>query len=62
MAARLQAATSSKNPVLLRTEVSAGHGIGTALATRIDEQADIYAFLIDQLGISGPVTGKAKRK
>ena len=62
MAARLQAATSSKNPVLLRTEASAGHGIGTALATRIDEQADIYAFLIDQLGISGPVTGKAKRK
>ncbi len=62
MAARLQAATSSMNPVLLRTEANAGHGIGTALATRIDEQADIYAFLIDQLGIIGPVTGKAKPK
>jgi prolyl oligopeptidase len=62
MAARLQAATSSKNPVLLRTEANAGHGIGTALATRIDEQADIYAFLIDQLGIIGPVIGKAKPK
>jgi prolyl oligopeptidase len=62
MAARLQAATSSKNPILLRTETNAGHGIGTALATRIDEQADTYAFLIDQLGIDGPVTDRAKRK
>jgi prolyl oligopeptidase len=60
MTARLQAATSSRNPILLRTEVNAGHGIGTALATRIDEQTDTYAFLVDQLGIIGPVTGKAK--
>ena len=62
MTARLQAATSSRRPVLLRTEADAGHGIGTALATRIEEQTDIYAFLVDQLGISGPVTDKARRK
>ena len=55
MAARLQAATSSPNPILLRTEAAAGHGIGTSLATRIEEQTDIYAFLVDQLGMAAPV-------
>ena len=52
MTARLQAATSSSNPILLRTEATAGHGIGTALSTRIEEQADVYAFLVDQLGMA----------
>jgi prolyl oligopeptidase len=54
MAARLQAATASDHPVLLRTEAAAGHGIGTALSTQIEEAADIYTFLVDQLGITGP--------
>jgi prolyl oligopeptidase len=62
MAARLQAATASKDPILLRTEASAGHGIGTSLSTRIEEEADIFAFLVDQLGISAPVKAKAVRK
>jgi prolyl oligopeptidase len=53
MTARLQAATSSSNPILLRTESAAGHGIGTALSTRIEEQTDVYAFLVDQLGMAG---------
>jgi prolyl oligopeptidase len=52
MAARLQAATASGRPVLLRSTASAGHGIGTSLKERIAEQADVYAFLFDQLGIS----------
>ena len=52
MTARLQVATSSTNPILLRTEAAAGHGIGTALSTRIEEEADVYAFLIDQLGMA----------
>jgi prolyl oligopeptidase len=50
-AARLQAATSSGRPVLLRTSASTGHGIGTGLETRIDELADEYAFLMNQLGM-----------
>jgi len=62
MTARLQAATASKNPVLLRTEFGAGHGIGTSLAIRIEEQADTYAFLVDQLGIKGPVPARVPRK
>jgi prolyl oligopeptidase len=51
MAARLQAANASEHPILLRTTSTSGHGIGTALDERIDEEADVYAFLLDQLGI-----------
>ena len=51
MAARLQAATGSDRPVLFRSTASAGHGIGTALSERIAQQADVYAFLFDQLGM-----------
>ena len=51
MAARLQAATSSSRPILLRTEAAAGHGIGTALATRIEENADVFAFLAGELAM-----------
>jgi prolyl oligopeptidase len=49
MTARLQAATSSPNPILLRTESAAGHGIGTGLSTRIEQETDVYSFLVDQL-------------
>ncbi len=51
MIARLQTANKSKNPILLRTTAIAGHGIGTGLDERIAEEADVYAFLFDQLGI-----------
>jgi prolyl oligopeptidase len=50
MAARLQAATSSKRPILLQVGGS-GHGIGDSLSTAIDKQADVYAFLFEQLGV-----------
>jgi prolyl oligopeptidase len=51
MAARLQAATASNRPVLLRTSGSSGHGIGTALSERVAQLVDVYAFIFDQLGI-----------
>jgi prolyl oligopeptidase len=51
MIARLQAANQSKNPILLRTTSSAGHGMGTALDERIAQEADAFAFLFDQLGM-----------
>ncbi len=51
MTARLQAANGGKNPILLRTTSSAGHGIGTALNERIEQNADVFSFLFDQLGI-----------
>ncbi len=52
MAARLQAATCSGLPVLLRTSASSGHGIGTSLHERIAQDADVFAFLFDQLGVN----------
>src|SRR5206468_3042205 len=52
MAARLQAATRSKRPVLLRTSASAGHGMGSSLRDKVAEEADVWTFLIDQLGAS----------
>lgn len=51
MTARLQA-SGSKRPVLLRTSSSSGHGIGTALSETVAEQADVFAFLFDQLGVN----------
>jgi prolyl oligopeptidase len=51
MIARLQAATSSPRPILLRTTSSAGHGFGTALDEEIEQDADVFSFLFDQLGI-----------
>jgi prolyl oligopeptidase len=51
MAARLQAATHSDRPILLRTSSGNGHGFGTALSERIEQDADVFAFLFDQLGM-----------
>jgi prolyl oligopeptidase len=51
MAARLQAATGSERPILFRSTAGAGHGIGTSLKERIAEQADVYSFLFNQLGM-----------
>jgi prolyl oligopeptidase len=49
MAARLQDATRSDYPVLLRVSSGAGHGMGSALKERIAERADILAFLMNEL-------------
>jgi prolyl oligopeptidase len=51
MTARLQAATGSGLPILLRTSSSSGHGFGTALDEQIAEDADVFSFLFDQLGM-----------
>jgi prolyl oligopeptidase len=51
MTARLQAVHPAGKPVLLRYSFDTGHGQGTPLAKRIDQEADVYAFLAWQLGI-----------
>ena len=50
MTARLQA-SGTKQPVLLRTTSTAGHGIGTALSEQIAQSADVMAFLFAQWGL-----------
>ena len=51
--ARLQAASSSGKPVLLRLDWDAGHGIGNTKRQQIEERADIYAFMLWQAGVAG---------
>lgn len=53
MTARLQAATTSGRPILLRMSSDSGHGMGTALTERIAQDADVFAFLLDQLEVKG---------
>ncbi len=50
MTARLQAATTSGLPVLLRAEAGTGH-VGTPLKARNELSADVYSFLFDQLHV-----------
>jgi prolyl oligopeptidase len=52
MAALLQSSTGSQRPVLLRISMDTGHGMGTPLSTRVEEDADMYAFLMEQLGMT----------
>ena len=51
-AAALQAAHAGTNPVLIRIETRAGHGAGTPTAKRIQQAADIYSFLVREMGLS----------
>lgn len=46
MAARLQSATASEEPVLLRVDFNAGHGQGSTRTQRDEEQADVAAALL----------------
>ncbi|GAA5510911.1 prolyl endopeptidase [Novipirellula caenicola] len=48
-AAALQAAQACENPTLIRIETRAGHGAGTPVSKRIDEYADLWAFLLENL-------------
>jgi prolyl oligopeptidase len=46
-AATLQAASAGQQPIVLRVDTQAGHGLGKPIAKLIAEQADINAFLCD---------------
>jgi prolyl oligopeptidase len=50
MTARLQAATSSQRPVLLRVDYDAGHGMGSTRSQHDLEYADEMSFLLWQFG------------
>jgi prolyl oligopeptidase len=52
MTARLQAASTSDAPILLRTSANAGHGGGSSLDERIEQTVDVLAFLFQYLGIT----------
>ncbi len=50
-AATLQEGQGGDAPVLIRIETKAGHGAGKPTSKQIEEQADIYGFLIRNLGM-----------
>ena len=61
--ATLQAKAAGINPILLRVETKAGHGAGKPISKIIDEQTDIYSFLVKTLNLpdrsfSKPLTQK----
>jgi prolyl oligopeptidase len=51
-AATLQECQGGKNPVLIRIDVDAGHGAGKPTSKTIDESADIWSFVMYNLGMS----------
>lgn len=59
---RAVAGVPGANPVLLRTSANTGHGMGTPLNARIEEQTDIYSFLFNELGMWSEGEGAAKAK
>lgn len=49
-AAALQAARTGDEPKIIRIDSKAGHGAGKPMAKVIEEQADIYAFVLYNIG------------
>ena len=50
-AARLQECHAGDSPVLIRIETKAGHGAGKPTAKLIEEAADLWAFVVKNLGM-----------
>ncbi len=50
-AATLQDCQAGTAPVLIRIDSKAGHGSGKPLAKQLEEQADIYGFIMKHLGM-----------
>ncbi len=51
MTARMQSASTSGKPILLRTSARTGHGGGTALKDLIERETDAWSFIVNQLGV-----------
>ena len=50
-AATLQECHTGQNPVLIRIDKKAGHGGGKPLAKVLEEEADIYSFILYNMGV-----------
>jgi prolyl oligopeptidase len=54
MAARMQEANHSGEPILLLVRKKSGHGGGTTITESIEQQAEVWAFLMDKVGLTPP--------
>jgi prolyl oligopeptidase len=52
MAARMQAATASGRPVLLKYDTKSGHSGGKPVNQQIDDDAAWIGFLLDEVGVA----------
>lgn len=53
-AATLQECKDGTNPTLIRIDSKAGHGAGKPMSKVLEEQADIYGFIMYNLGMNFP--------
>ena len=53
-AATLQAAQTGPEPKIIRIDTKAGHGGGKPISKVLEEQADIYSFILYNMGVSYP--------
>ncbi len=58
MAALLQAANASNNPILLHYDTKAGHSGGTPVSKLVDENTDQLSFLFWRLGVTPAGSGQ----
>jgi prolyl oligopeptidase len=52
MTARLQAASASDRPILLRLEGKAGHGAGKPVSKVLEELVDTWSFVVTEVGVT----------
>ena len=57
-AAALQAAQTGPEPKIIRIDTKAGHGGGKPIAKVLEEQADIYSFILYNMGLTYPKDAK----
>ena len=51
LAARMQEANASDAPILMRVEMKAGHSGAQSVSRAVEEQADMWSFVFDQLKV-----------
>ena len=57
-AATLQAAQTGDQPKIIRIDTKAGHGGGKPISKVLEEQADIYSFILYNMGLTYPKEAK----
>jgi prolyl oligopeptidase len=57
--AAMQKAQAGDEPILLRVETNTGHGGGTPTSKEIEETADVFSFLVEELNVRVPAAASS---